>query len=71
MWDRMEDPRDTRNFMNFVAREISMLRDEVNKVLREVREAEFVRERMNRERPGYWEDSVKLEYVRRKFEKAR
>lgn len=71
MWDRYSHPEEMVRFMQHVAREIDSLRADVHMLMREVRNGQLVRERLERERPGYWDDSVKLGHVCREFEKAR
>jgi len=71
MWDRYADPREASDFMRHLAQEVRQMRHEMQDVLRMVREAEYVRQRLMRDMPGYWEDSVRLGMVRQKFDEAR
>lgn len=69
MWDRNEyaDPREIRAFMEHLAREVRAMREDMHELLRECREAQFVRMRLMRDMPGYWEDSVRLGMVKKKI----
>lgn len=67
MWDRMQDPREAERFMRTLVEEVRQMRLEMQEVLRMAREAEFVRKRLEYERPGYWDDSVRLERVRKRI----
>jgi hypothetical protein len=71
MWDRYDmDPRENRAFMEHLAREIRDMRHDMAEVLRELREAQFVRMRLERDMPGYWDDSVRLGKVRKRIGEA-
>lgn len=66
MWDRLE-PEELTRVLHFLSQEVREMRSEMREVLRECREAQFVRLRLERERPGYWEDSVRLGAVKKKI----
>ena len=67
MWDRHMNPEDLAHFMRAVATEVTEMRREMNDVLRELRQAQFVRERLHRDMPGYWEDAVRLGTVKKRL----
>lgn len=64
------DPREVRDYMRMVHGELRALREEQEYIVRELREAQYVRERLSRERPGYWDDSVRLGVVNEQFRRA-
>lgn len=67
MWDRMSDPEEMQRVIRQLWCEVSEMRRDMVEVLRECREAQFVRMRLERERPGYWDDSVRLGMVQKRI----
>lgn len=67
MYERYNDPREMRAFMEGLAREVHAMRSDLLEVIRECREAQFVRMRLERDMPGYWEDSVRLGTVKKRL----